>query len=287
VRAALIGAGLMGAPMARRLLGAGHEVVVYGRTRARAETLAPIGARVAPSGPAALAAAPVAILMLRDGPAIEATLWPGGAAADFAGRTVIQMGTIAPAESRDLQRRVVAGGGDYLEAPVLGSIPQAESGRLIVMVGATAGQFDRWRGLLGAFSPAPRHVGAVGQAAVLKLCLNQMIASLMSSFALGIGMTRRAGLPVETFMDILRESALHARTFDNKLDAIRSRNFSAPHFTTSALLKDIDLALAEARALGLEPAALAGVREAFALAVGAGLGDLDYSSVYAKVDPRD
>ncbi len=284
MRVALIGAGLMGAPMALRLLGAGHEVTVFGRNRARAETLAPRGARLAPSGPAALAAADVAILMLRDGPATHATLFAAEAPPDFAGRTVIQMATIGPAESLELHRRVTAGGGDYLEAPVLGSIPQVESGSLIVLVGATAEQFERWCDLLRAFSPRPRHVGSVGEAALLKLCYNQMIASLMASFALGFGQARRAGVPVETFMEILRETAVYAPVFDRKLALLQSRGFAAPHFTTFALLKDVDLMLAEARAAGLQTAALEGVRETFALAVEKGCGDQDYSSVYDVID---
>jgi 3-hydroxyisobutyrate dehydrogenase len=286
VKVAVIGAGLMGAPMAQRLLGAGHEVTVYARNRARAEALAPRGARVAPSGPAALAAADVAILMLRDGPATRATMFAGEAPPDFQGRTIIQMGTIAPAESLELHRRVTAGGGDYLEAPVQGSIPQVESGTLLVLVGSTTEQFEQWSGLLHVFSPRPRHVGPVGQAALLKLCLNQMMASLMASFALSFGQVGRANIAPAEFMAILRETAMYAPAFDRKLDGLVARSFSAPHFTTRALLKDIDLMLAEAGAAGQRTAALEGVREVFALAVEKGLGGLDYSAVYEIVDAQ-
>jgi 3-hydroxyisobutyrate dehydrogenase len=285
VKVALIGAGLMGRPMAARLLDAGHAVTAFTRTAARLEGLRERGARVAPSGPAALAAAEVALLMLRDGPATESTLFGGAAPPDFRGRTVIQMGTIAPGESLGLHRRVTAGGGEYLEAPVLGSIPQVESGQLAVLVGATGEQFARWEPLLRTFGPQPRLLGPVGQAALAKLAFNQLMASHVAAFSLALGLVRRSGLDVDQFMEILRGTVLYAPVVDRKLDLLRRRGFAAPHFTTSTLLKDIDLMLDAARAAGLDPVALAGVREALARAVATGHGGEDYSSMYEVIDP--
>ncbi len=204
--------------------------------------------------------------MLRDGPATESTLFGGAEPPAFRGRTVIQMGTIAPGESLELHRRVTAAGGDYLEAPVLGSIPQVESGQLAVLVGATAEQFARWEPLLRTFGPQPRRLGLVGQAALAKLAFNQLMASHVAAFSLALGLVRRSGLDIDQFMEILRGTVLYAPVADRKLDLLRRRSFAAPHFTTSTLLKDIDLMLDAARTAGLDPVALEGVREALARA---------------------
>lgn len=286
MKLAVIGAGLMGLPMAARLLDAGHDVTVYTRTAARLEPLRARGARIAPSGPAALAAADCAILMFRDGPATLRTLFEAPVPPDFAGRTVIQMGTIAPGESLDLHRRVTVSGGDYLEAPVLGSIPQVEAGQLAVLVGATEEQFARWEPLLKIFSPRPRLLGPVGQAALAKLAFNQLMASHIAAFSLALGLIRRSGLDPDQFMDILRGTVLYAPLVDRKLDLLRRRSFAAPHFTTSTLLKDINLMLDASHAAGLDPVALEGVRAALARAVETGHAAEDYSSVYEVIDPR-
>jgi len=286
VKVALIGAGLMGRPMAVRLLDAGHEVVVWTRTTARLAPLRARGAAVAGTGAEALNAAQVAILMLRDGPATRDALLGGATAPDFRGRTVIQMGTIAPGESVELHRRVTAAGGDYLEAPVLGSIPQVEAGQLFVLVGATEEQFARWEGLLRLFGPRPRLMGPVGQAALAKLAFNQLMASHMTTFALAWGLVRRGGLDPGQFMEILRETVLYAPTFDRKLDRVAGRSFAAPHFTAATLLKDVNLTLEASRAAGLETAGLEGVRAVLARAVEEGLADADYSALCEIVDPR-
>lgn len=287
MKVALIGAGLMGRPMAARLLDAGHAVTAYGRTAARLGELKERGASLAPSGPAALAAAGVALLMLKDGPATESTLFDGPEPPDFRDRTVIQMGTIAPGESLDLHRRVTAAGGDYLEAPVLGSIPQVEAGQLAVLVGATEAQFARWEPLLKTFGPQPRLLGPVGQAALAKLAFNQLMASHVAAFSLALGLVRRSGLDLEQFMEILRGTVLYAPVVDRKLDLLRRRSYTAPHFTTSTLLKDINLMLEASRAAGLDPVALEGVRAALARAMETGHAEEDYSSVYEVIDPRN
>ncbi len=286
MKIAVIGAGLMGRPMVVRLLDAGHDVTAWTRTAARLEPLRARGARIASSGPAALAAADCALLMLRDGPATLRTLFDSAARPDFAGRTVIQMGTIAPGESLDLHRRVTVAGGDYLEAPVLGSIPQVEAGQLAVLVGGSEEQFARWEPLLKVFSPQPRLVGPVGQAALAKLAFNQLMASHVAAFSLTLGLIRRSGLDIDQFMEILRGTVLYAPVVDRKLPQLRARTFTDPHFTTSTLLKDVNLMLDAARAAGLDPLALEGVRAALARATETGHAQEDYSSVYEVIDPR-
>ncbi len=286
MKIAFVGTGLMGGPMAERLLATGHGLIVYNRTREKTARLASLGAEVAAAPAEAVGAADLIILMLADAAAIAATVFSEESASRRRpGATLIQMGTISPRQSLGFKDRWEMLGGEYLEAPVLGSIPQAKEGNLVVMVGSTKDQYERWLPVLERFSPGPLYVGAVGKASALKLALNQLIASLTAAFSFSLGLVRRNGLDVELFMKILRSSSLFAPTFDQKLPRYLRRDFSAPHFPTRHLLKDVNLILEEGRAAGLSTPALEGVRAVVEKAVARGLADADYSSVYEAVDP--
>lgn len=285
MRVAFIGTGLMGYPMAERVLAAGHELIVYNRTREKAEPLARKGARVAASSREAIEAGECTVFMVKDGSVVRELLSDEGYIPSLGGRTIIQMSTIGPAESVKLKEEVRGAAGDYLEAPVLGSVPQAEQGALLVMVGGNAGQLERWGDLLRCFGPEPRLVGQVGQAATLKLAMNQLIGSLSAAFSLSLGMTRRKGIETGVFMDILRQSAFFAPTFDRKLPQMLARDFSSPNFPAALLLKDLDLARAEAGALGLDTTVLDGVRDVVKKTVEADRGREDYAALYETIDP--
>jgi len=285
MRVAVLGIGLMGGPLARRLLQTGHEVYVYNRTRAKAEALEPEGATVCDRPDEAVRPAEAVVLALSDTDAIRAVLLADEAAVPLAGRCVVQTGTIAPEESRALAETIEEAGGEYLEAPVLGSVPEARDGRLLVMAGAREGVFERWQGLLGVFSQAPMRIGPVGQGAALKLAMNQLIAALTSGFALSLGLVRREGVDVETFMQILRDSALYAPTFDKKLQRMLERHYEAPNFPVKHLGKDISLCLQVAARDGLAPDALKGVAQILGRAAEQSVGELDYSALYDIVDP--
>jgi len=286
MRVAFIGTGLMGRPMAERVLAAGHELIVYNRTVEKAEPLARKGARLAHSADEAIAAGECTVFMVKDGSVVRELLSDEGFIPSLGGRTVIQMSTIAPVESVKLMQDVRGAAGDYLEAPVLGSVPQAEQGSLLVMVGGNAEQLYRWGDLLRCFGTEPRLVGPVGHAAALKLAMNQLIGSLSTAFSLSLGMVRRKGIEVELFMDILRQSAFYAPTFDRKLPQMLARDFASPNFPAALLLKDLDLARAEAGGLGLDTTALDGVREIVKKTVEEDRGREDYAALYETIDPR-
>jgi 3-hydroxyisobutyrate dehydrogenase len=282
---AFLGTGLMGRPMAGRLLAAGFPVTVWNRTIDKARPLAEQGAEVAPTPAAAMAQAEATVLMLADAPAIRATLLEGEAAGLLGGRAVIQMATIAPLESRELAAGVAARGGDYLEAPVLGSIAEATAGRLVVMVGASPELFERWLPLLRALGPEPRLIGPPGQAAALKLALNQLIATITTAYATGLGMVRRSGVDLDHWAEIVRASALYAPTFDKKLHRMVERDFTPANFPARLLLKDLRLVVDEATHLGLFTPFLGGLVEIVERAVATGFGEADYSALAAAVEP--
>jgi 3-hydroxyisobutyrate dehydrogenase len=278
----LFGTGLMGQAMVKRLVATDTgEVTAYNRTPAKLEPLKDEGIAVTTNPAEAIEAGECLILMLADAKAIQDVIFPHDSLLN--GRTVIQMGTIAPDESKEIAQFVTQAGGEYLEAPVLGSIPQVKEGTLQVMVGATAEQLNTWSRVLQPFGE-PVHIGAVGTAAALKLALNQLIASLTSAFSLSLGLILREGVEVEKFMGILRESSLHAPQFDKKLDRMQNRNFANPNFPTKHLLKDTNLFLQQAEADGLNTDSLAGVQKVIEKALEMGLTDVDYSSIYNAVN---
>lgn len=278
----LIGTGLMGLPMAERLAANDLSLMVYNRTVEKTEPLRSIGVDVAESVLDLVQTCPVVITMLTNGAAVRDALLSESVHPHLSDRTVIQMGTIAPSDSRTICDEIRAAGGTYLEAPVLGSIPEVKAGTLQVMVGATPEQFQHWLPLFQQFGK-PLYIGEVGAAAALKLALNQLIGSLTTAFALSLSFVQQQGVDVDTFMQILRESALYAPTFDKKLQRMLDNNYANPNFPTKHLLKDMNLFLEEAIAAGLQVDSLAGVRKILERACEAGLADDDYSALFAAV----
>ncbi|BAY17123.1 6-phosphogluconate dehydrogenase NAD-binding protein [Nostoc sp. HK-01] len=283
MKVAFLGTGLMGQPMAQRLLAADIQVVAYNRTPEKLAPLQAAGAEIVTQPRHAIRAADCIILMLTNAAAIYQVLLSDTAWRTLEGRTIIQMGTITPTESQEIRDTVVGGGGEYLEAPVLGSIPEAKSGQLIVMVGATQSQYQNHLQLLKNFGSEPLLVGPVGTAAALKLSLNQLIASMTTSFALSLAFLQRQGVNIESFMQVLRASSLYAPTFDKKLQRMLEENYANPNFPTKHLLKDTDLFISEAKALGLDLGSIESVRHILYTAMKMSFANDDYSSVFSAI----
>jgi 3-hydroxyisobutyrate dehydrogenase len=292
----LIGTGLMGLPMAERIQAAGLPLTVYNRTVAKVEPLRALGVAIAPSPDAVIQAAQCIVLMLTDVAAIREVMLTAGDRTEsgdaehgrsaLAGKIIVQMGTIAPEESRALAQEFAALGCDYCEAPVLGSIPEAKTGTLIVMVGSTPEQFAAIQPVLRCFSPAPRHVGEVGTASAIKLALNQLIGGLTATFATSLAFVQQQGADVTPFMEILRDSALYAPTFDKKLQRMLDRHYANPNFPTKHLAKDMALFAQSAIPLGVNSAIPDAVQEILQATLDQGLADSDYSALSAALHPR-
>ena len=275
----LVGSGLLGTAIGERLLARGYRLHVWNRRQERAQALVAAGAQLASSPAEAVAAGELVITVLSDGP-ITAEVLLNQAGTALPGRLVLQVATIAPAESRDLAIALQQRSARYLETPVLGSRPEALAGCLQVMVGGDLADLERARPVLMALGGEPRHLGPVGAALHTKLALNQLIASLTHSFSLALHVVQQAGVEVETFMAILRESALYAPTFDKKLAKELADDYSNPNFPTAHLRKDLQLFLTAAAALQLETQGLRGLAELLERATAAGLDELDYSSLH-------
>jgi len=171
-------------------------------------------------------------------------------------------------------------GGGYLEAPVLGSRPEALEGRLQLMAGGPAELVEEAMPLLRHLAQDPRHLGEVGCAMATKLALNQLIASLTHGFSLSLHLVQRSGVPVEAFMELLRSSALYAPTFDKKLDRELRRDYGDPNFPTAHLRKDLALFQGAAVQAGLNASGLESLLTLLEGATAAGLDPLDYCALH-------
>ncbi|MEO0756892.1 MAG: NAD(P)-dependent oxidoreductase [Cyanobacteria bacterium J06648_16] len=286
MRIGFLGTGLMGAPMAQRLHEAEHEVIAWNRTPEKLAPLKQAGIETVTSVADAIAPAQLIVTMLTDAAAIQSCLFPPQPL-NLQGRTVLQMGTIAPAESRAIAKQVSNAGGDYLEAPVLGSIPQVNSADLLLMVGASPKQFEQWQPILQCFGPKPLLMGPVGAGAAVKLAMNQLIGTLTTAFAMSLALVQQEGIAVEGFMEIVRQSALYAPTFDKKLARMCDRNFTRPNFPTKHLLKDMRLFAAAATAAGIDTQTATTVAQVTEKALALGLAEADYSAVFAAILPEE
>lgn len=283
MKVAFLGTGLMGQPMAQRLLEKDVQLIAYNRTPEKLEPLKAAGAEVVEHPHQAISAAEYVVLMLTNTAAIYSVLLSDMSSRSVKGKQVIQMGTITPTESREIRNAIVATGGDYMEAPVLGSRPEAKAGKLIVMVGAQRDQYRRSLELLKHFGPEPILVGPVGSAAAVKLALNQLIASLTSAFGLSLGFIQSQGINPEIFMEILRESALYAPTFDKKLQRMVDGNYANPNFPMKHLVKDTDYFIEEAKEAGLNVSSIEGVREILDIAMKMAMQNQDYSCLFDAI----
>lgn len=283
MKLAVLGTGLLGSEVAIRLKDRHFDVTAWNRTGEKAATLATVGIQTAATAAEAIAGADAVLLLLADAEAIRGTLFAKDAEAALDGRVIIQMGTISPNDSRAIGRAVQRAGGDYLEAPVLGSLPEARTGRLIVMAGGELALYERCLPIFEALSEMPQRVGEVGQGAAMKLAMNQLIAGLTASFAYSLGLVRSEGIDVGQFMGLLRNSALYAPTFDKKLDKYLSHDYGQANFPIKHLLKDMSLFRQVAEQTTMDTAPLLALEAALARALGNGYGDADYSALYESL----
>lgn len=280
-----IGTGLMGRPMALRLLHRGYGVAVYNRTSGKTRPLIEEGAAGYDTPAAAISAGDWVITMLADIEALNDTLLNDTSRTALHNRRVINMGTIAPHQARELNTAVREAGGTFMECPVLGSVPEAEHGTLILMFGGEEGQFKEALPVLQAFGPKPLHIGQVGKGSALKLAMNQLIASLTTAFSLSLALAREEGVDADKLMMVARESALYAPTYDKKLSRMMERHFDNPNFPVKHLLKDVRLFRDSAARHGLDTTVIVAMEQVLEQAVEQGLGEQDYSALYNVIHP--
>ncbi|MDQ3856827.1 MAG: NAD(P)-dependent oxidoreductase [Actinomycetota bacterium] len=278
---AVIGLGAMGGRIAARLLASGHELAVWNRTPGRADRLVARGARAAGTPADAVRSAETVITMVADADALAAVT--EGESGIFAGArggvTMIEMSTVGPAAISRLAARLPPAVG-LLDAPVLGSLPEAESGELVIFVGGDHALVERARPLLGALG-SPLHVGPVGAGAAAKLVANSTLFGVLGLIGEALALARGLGLSREAAFQVLTATPVAAQ-FERRRPAIESGEYPL-RFSLSLAHKDAEL-VAEAAEAGGVRLSLADVQRArLREAERAGWGARDYSAVLAWI----
>jgi len=275
-----IGLGLMGKPMAANLLKVGFSVVVWNRTRARAQELAQQGARVAGTPREAAASADVLLTSVTDPPALEEVLWGAGGALEGLrrGSAYIDSSTVAPALARRVAAACADRGVEFLDAPVTGGTWGAEKGELVFMVGGNAETLKRVEPVLSAMGKRWFHLGPHGAGQTVKLAMNMILALEVDALAEALALVTGAGLPGERLIEVLQSSMARATVLDMKAPMMLERNY-APSFPLRLMHKDLGLALDLANQLGVPLPATAAAREIYNRVKGAAKEDVDYAAV--------
>jgi 3-hydroxyisobutyrate dehydrogenase len=278
---AFCGLGVMGLPMATRLAAAGHQVRVWNRTPGRDADAVAAGAVAATTPAEAARDAEVAITMLAGPESLEEVVFgPDGLAATLRpGAALIDMSTVGPDAIRALQERL-AGRVAVLDAPVTGSTPHAAAGTLRIMVGATAEEFARWRGVLAPLGE-PVHVGPPGTGAALKLVVNSATAALTSLLAEALALADRLGVDQGVALDALGASPMGI-IVERTREKIETGSYP-PAFKLALAAKDLGLATGLAAERGLELRLAQAARSRLQAADRDGLGELDFSAVVAHL----
>lgn len=280
---AFLGTGLMGAPMVRRLLGAGFAVRVWNRDSAKAQALVADGAELADTPAQAVAGAGVVFTMLSDGPAVEDVLFTRGTAAHLAaGAVVVDTSSIAPDQARDHAARLAAQGTPHVDCPVSGGVAGAEAGTLALMAGGAGDVIDR---LAPVFAPLGRvtHVGPSGAGQVCKLANQQIVAITIAAVAEAMVLVEAGGADRASFRQAIRGGFAESRILDLHGGRMVARDFT-PGGPARLHLKDLRAVAALAQAQGLTLPQTEAVQQAFADFVASGGGEADHSALLLHLE---
>ena len=273
----VIGLGNIGGAVAANLAADGHAVMVYDTDAARGAAAVAAGARLAAEAAAVAAASEITFTSLPTPRVFEAVAaqWLAAAPADA---VLVDLSTNAPALMRDVGARLAAGGRHLVEAPLTGGAPGAQARMLVFMVGGDAAAVARVRPLLDTLGRATFHVGGLGLGNVAKL-VNSLMAFSATWLSLeGLAVAAKAGIDVRTMIDVIRTGGAGNIFTDRMVESINQRG-RPTQFALALAAKDAGLLLEVAREQGVPTPAAAQVAQAFVSAVGAGLGERDFTDI--------
>lgn len=280
MKVGVVGLGLMGSGMARRLLGVGHEVTVYNRDRSKAEAIK--GARVASSPKELASNCDFVITVVTDYAAVKDVLLGKNGIAKSAGRPVVaDASTVAPVQSEHCAKELRKHGIEMLGMPVMGGPAAAEAGELVPMVAGSSQAFDRVRPVIEQLGKQTFYIGEKdGAANAVKLALNLNIALVATAVSEGIILTKGCGIDPAIFVKVLNSTYFKTGLSEKKGPRMVENNFT-PSFHLKNMLKDIELATGTAHAAGIALPVTAFVQQLFRQASESGFSDMDYTAVCA------
>ncbi len=273
----------MGAPMARRLLAAGHQVTVWNRDVTKTQALATDGAVVAETAAVAAKGCDIAFTMLSDGKAVEAVLFDGGVAKALTkGAIVVDSSSISPPVARDHATRLKALGIAHVDAPVSGGVVGAQAGTLAIMAGGDAAVID---GLVEVFADLGRvtHVGPSGAGQICKLANQQIVAITIGAVAEAMLLVEAGGASREKFRDAVRGGFAESRILELQGARMVKRDFT-PGGPSKLQLKDLNAVKEMADLFSLDLPLTEQVRIEFSDFVAGGGGDMDHSALLVHLE---
>ena len=236
---AWIGAGKMGGPMSRRLVGAGAELSVFDPVPANVDAVVAAGARAAISNQAAVGGAEIVVSMIPNDAVLRAiTIGDDGIFSSLApGAIYVDMSTVSPEISGEVAAAASDAGIAYLRAPVSGSTTLAEAGKLTIMVSGDKDAADRCADMFAAMGAQQFYLGAYDQARYLKLVINLLVGTTGAVLSEALSLGRKGGLDWEQLLDVIGVSAVASPYIQYNLEPLKARDFS-PLFTTEQMVKD-------------------------------------------------
>jgi 3-hydroxyisobutyrate dehydrogenase len=277
-----IGLGNMGMPMSRQLITAGYDVSVYNRSKDKENVFLEMGVTIASTPLDLINQVDLVFIMVSDDHAVKEIFSGenGLLKATVSGKVMINMSTVSPGVSREMAALCKEKGNEYLDAPVSGSVKQAQDGQLVVMAGGDTDVFEKVKTVLSHLGKMSLLVGNHGDGNTAKLAIN----SLLASYALGLSETivfaRQHGIKTEDLLNLLGNSAIGNVFSKIKGEAILNDQFK-PVFALKHIVKDLNLAKAE----GLQTPLARTVLETFKQAE-ASLGEEDIIAVIKQVEKK-
>lgn len=280
-----IGLGIMGKPMAKNLLDAGHELVVYNRTSEKAEELAGSGATVAASPKEVAEQSDVIITMLPDSPQVEEVLTgeDGVLAGIKEGALIVDMSTISPVVTEELAAEAKEKGASMLDAPVSGGDVGAIEGALSIMVGGSEEDFERAMPLFEVMGKTITHVGGSGSGQVVKAANQIVVALTIEAVSEALVLGSKAGVDPEKILDVLGGGLAGNKVMEAKREKMLTHSFD-PGFRIELHHKDLGIALAAGREYGVALPVTALVDQMLQDLQMRGRGDRDHSALLTLVE---
>ena len=275
-----IGLGLMGKPMAQNVLRAGFPLVVWNRTRVKAEDLVRAGAKLAATPRETAAQCDVLITIVSDPPALEEVLWGAHGALDGlrAGSLLIDSSTVSPEMARRLAGGCANRHVDFLDAPVTGGTWGAEKGELVFMIGGKIEVLERAKPVLESMGKRFFLLGPNGAGQAVKLGMNLLLALEVNAFAEALALVTTAGVPAERLVEVMQSSMGRSPLLDVKAPLMLKREFPAS-FPLRLMHKDIRLALELAKEYGVALPAGAAAYATYSAVKDSSTDDPDFSAV--------
>ena len=280
-----IGLGIMGKPMAKNLIEAGHELVVYNRTPKKAEELAGAGAVVAASPREVAEQSDVVVTMLPDSPQVEEVLVgeEGVFEGVNEGALLVDMSTISPVITEELAARAKEKGASMLDAPVSGGDVGAIEGTLSIMVGGSDEDFQRARPLFEAMGKTVTHVGGSGAGQVVKAANQIVVALTIEAVSEALVLGSKAGVAPGKILDVLGGGLAGNKVMEVKREKMLTHSFD-PGFRIELHHKDLGIALAAGREYGVTLPVTAVVDQMLETLKMKGRGDRDHSALLTLIE---